>query len=201
MLSGLIGVTVFVVILVFFVVDLLVGRFGSGRIIAHDDVGGVRKRMDWAIVLGGPVGPEGRLSSVLEDRLFVALELLHQGKVERILCSGSGSVENNEVGVMRTWLEGNGVPSCGIVVDPAGYRTFDSMHRARFCYSISSAYILSQRFHLPRALFLARMVGLDVVGLSTNRRVYLRSRWFRIREVAARLRAVIDVLLYVARRQ
>ena len=149
-----------------------------------------------AIVLGAQVFPNGRPSTALEDRLFVAAELYRLGVVQTLLVSGSGRApEFDEPEAMKRWLCAQGVPAQHIVVDPAGVRTLDSMQRAAKVFAVSGAVVCTQGFHLPRALFLARRAGIDAVGARADRRPYANRRRNERRELFAQVLAVVDSYL------
>ena len=140
---------------------------------------------DAAIVPGAYVFPDGTPSDMLADRLVAALELVRAGKVARVIVSGGPQ----EVAGMRTWLERRGV---SVIADPAGLRTWLTM-RGAARLGVTRAVICTQRFHLPRALYLARAVGVDAVGLVADARRYGGARYNASREACARLRALLDV--------
>lgn len=149
-----------------------------------------------AIVLGARVMPNGQPSTALADRLHAALDLYERGRVERILVTGDhGTRGYNEVEAMYRWLRERDVPREHIFVDHAGFRTFDSMHRAARVFEVTEAIVCTQEFHLARSLFLAEDAGIDAVGLIADRRVYRARRVNRAREFAARAYAVLDVFL------
>lgn len=146
-----------------------------------------------AIVLGAQVFPNGRPSTALEDRLFVAAELYRLGSVQTILVSGSRQArEFDEPKAMKRWLCDQGVPEQHITVDPAGVRTLDSMQRAAKVYAVTEAVICTQGFHLPRALFLASRAGIDAVGVCADRRSYANRRRNERRELLAQALAFVD---------
>jgi SanA protein len=153
-----------------------------------------------AIVLGARVFANGHPSAVLEDRLATAFELYEGGKVDRILVSGDHATDAyDEVNAMHAWLVARGVPDDRIFLDHAGLRTFDTMQRAARVFEVESAIVCTQRFHLPRALFLARRAGIDAVGIVADRRAYRRSRLYRAREWIARPIAFADSYLLATR--
>lgn len=149
-----------------------------------------------AIVLGARAYADGSVSSILEDRLAAALDLYNHGRVRRILASGDhGTRGYDEVEAMRRWLEDRGVPPKDLYLDHAGFRTLDTMQRAAKVFGVQSAIVCTQRFHLPRALFLARRAGIDAVGLVADRRVYKGRRWNTVRESVASAAAVVDTYI------
>ena len=152
-------------------------------------------RADTAIVLGAAVRPDGRPHPVLQARLETTAALFHAGKVTDILVSGGREPYYDEPGAMRRGLQALGVPADRIREDPRGLRTLDSMVRAKTCYGIDHALVVSQAYHLPRALFLGhRLAGLDCTGVAAPQRQRARL-WLGIprREYGARILAWLDV--------
>ena len=135
-----------------------------------------------AIVFGAGVWPDGRLSDILADRVQTAVELYHAGKVRKLLMTGDNRfVYYNEPKHMRDYATAQGVPTEDIVLDYAGRRTYDSCYRALHIFGVKEAILVTQAYHLDRALFTADRLGLDVVGVGADRRsyIYLRSYWLR----------------------
>ena len=127
-----------------------------------------------AIVPGARVFEDGTPSHALADRLHAALELYRAGRVQKILVSGDhGSGIYDEVNAMHAWLLDRGVSPEAIYLDHAGFRTLDTMFRASEVFKVRRAVICTQRFHLPRSVFLARAAGIDAVGLEADRRVLI----------------------------
>jgi SanA protein len=146
-----------------------------------------------AIVPGAGVWPSGP-SPVLEDRLATALELRRAGRVRKLLLSGDhGRRGYDEPGAMAAWLERRGVPPEDLFLDHAGFDTRDTLARARLVFGVERALVVSQEFHLPRALWLARELGIDAVGVRADRRVYDLRSWYLAREAGARLKAAVEV--------
>lgn len=165
---------------------------GEGRI--FDKSAQVPRGYEVALVLGARVWPDGEPSDALEDRLEAARQLYADGKVSKVLVSGDhGAPEYNEVQAMRDWLVKRGVADGHIFMDHAGFRTHDSMQRAAHIFQVKRAVICTQRFHLPRSVWLARQAGVDAVGLVADRRVYRARRFNATREFAARVKAYLDV--------
>lgn len=147
-----------------------------------------------ALVLGAGVWPDGRPTPVLKDRLDTGLDLYRSGKVGKILCTGDhGQDDYDEVNAMRRYLEEHGVPPEDIFMDHAGFDTYDSMYRARQVFEVQSAVVVTQEFHLPRALYLARSMGIRAEGVSATRQPYLDDGWYSVRELAARVKAFAEV--------
>jgi SanA protein len=141
-----------------------------------------------AIVFGAGILPDGEPTAVLYDRVATAAELYQLGKVEQIILSGDGQdIYHNEPEVMRRTAIGFGVPETALKLDNDGIRTFESCRRARDDFGVERAVLVTQRFHLPRALMLCESLGVDAVGVASDRRDY-SWRWrlsWHAREAAA----------------
>jgi vancomycin permeability regulator SanA len=149
---------------------------------------------DCALVLGARVYEDGTVSQILADRLETALLLYRERRVARILVSGDhGRAGYDEVNAMRAWLEARGVPPRDVFLDHAGFDTYSSVVRAKEVFRARSVIVVTQRFHLPRALYIARAIGLDADGAVADRRVYPGGLCYEAREIASRTRAFIDV--------
>jgi SanA protein len=135
-----------------------------------------------AVVFGAGVWPDGRLSDILADRVDTGVDLYQQGKVEVLLFTGDNSHPlYNEPQRMLEHAVGRGVPEEDIVLDYAGRRTYDSCYRARYIFGVERAILVTQAYHLDRALFLADALGIDAVGVASDRRDYrfIVSYWWR----------------------
>lgn len=147
------------------------------------------------IVPGAAVLRSGALSAVFLDRANAAIALYWAGKAGKILVSGDNStVEHNEVDPARKYLMSQGIPEDDIYLDHAGFDTYSTMYRAQEIFGVSSAIIATQTFHLPRAVFLARSMGIDAVGYRADN-VHLLAR-NEMRESLARVKAVWDVTIH-----
>ncbi len=149
-----------------------------------------------AIVFGAGLQRNGRPAAVLYDRVATAVELYHTGKVDKLLLSGDNRFEDyNEPGAMRSVALELGVPDHDLVLDYAGRRTYDTCYRAKAIFGLAEATLVTQSFHLPRALFICEALGLSVTGVSADRREYRRSSLaiWSAREVLATAAAVWDV--------
>jgi SanA protein len=149
-----------------------------------------------ALVLGAQVKPDGTPSDMLEDRITAAEELYRAGKVDKLLLSGDhGRWSYDEVGTMRRALLADGIPARDLFTDHAGFDTWDSAQRARRVFRVDSAIVVTQRFHLARALFAAQRAGLHVTGYAADRRDYGRVMGrLQVREVLARVKVAADAL-------
>lgn len=150
-----------------------------------------------ALVLGARVYADGRLSSMLRDRVDTAVDLYKSGKVQKLLMSGDNSqLDYNEPDAMKAYAVARGVPAADIQPDYGGRRTYDSCYRARAIFQVTEAVIVSQAFHLPRALFLCEQLGVKSTGAVADRQRYSpRSiAWSEIREIPATFFAFLDVI-------
>ncbi len=151
-----------------------------------------------AIVFGAGLWRDGSPTPVLRDRVATAADLYFNGKVEKLLMSGDNRVVTyNEPEAMRQYALSLGVPDEDIVLDYAGRRTYDTCYRAKAIFGVESAILVTQKFHLPRAIFLCNALGVTGVGVEADRRYYLkRSRFiWNLRELPATAGAFVDVYL------
>lgn len=153
-----------------------------------------------AIVFGAGLTRGGYPTAILRDRVETAAQLYFAGKVDKLLMSGDNRFDNyNEPGAMREYALSLGVPDEAIVLDYAGRRTYDTCYRARAVFGVDSALLVTQKFHLPRALFLCNALGLKASGVEANNRDYRPFSLFiwNLREQFATVGAFVDV--YVSR--
>jgi vancomycin permeability regulator SanA len=128
-----------------------------------------------AIVFGAGLYRNGQPTPVLRDRVATAAELYQAGKVEKLLMSGDNSaLGHNEPEAMREYGISLGVPDQDIILDYAGRRTYDTCYRARDIFEIDSAILVTQAFHLPRALYTCNMLGVSAIGVTADLRQYRR---------------------------
>lgn len=149
-----------------------------------------------AIVFGAGLWRDGSPTPVLRDRVAAASELYFSGKVEKLLMSGDNSYDYyNEPGAMRSYALELGVPDEAIVLDYAGRRTYDTCYRARDIFGIAEAILVTQNFHLPRALYVCNRLGVSAIGVEADRRIYNRRSLFywHLREIPATLVALWEV--------
>ena len=148
----------------------------------------------WGIVFGAGLAPGGEPSPILAERLETALLLWRTGRVERLLLTGNTDPYHDEIRSMRRYLTKGGVPERAISVDLEGLSTFDSCWRARGVFGVQRAILVTQAFHLPRAVFLARAAGIDAVGVRAG-----GGRWrapYVWRELLARPLALVDAWVH-----
>lgn len=142
---------------------------------------------DCVLVLGALVRDNGELSGILEDRMITGIGAYEGGAADRMLLSGDhGRVEYDEVNAMRRYAIGQGVPNRAIFMDHAGFSTYESLYRARDVFGVKKLVIVTQRYHLYRALYIADKLGMEAYGVASDLRAYGGRMRFEIREIAAR---------------
>ncbi len=148
--------------------------------------------MPAAVVFGA-----GIQSREVHDRVVTAVALYKSGKVKKLLMTGdNGHVSYNEPEAMKRDAMQLGVPATDIACDYAGFRTYDSVYRAIQIFGLDKAVLVTQRYHLPRAMYLAHHLGLDVVGLDASVQSYgTIQSWYDLREIGAAQAAWLDVTI------
>jgi SanA protein len=169
---------------------LLKGGESSGDV--HD-----LRHAQVAIVPGAMVNPDGTMSMMLADRVHGGVALWRAGKVDRILVSGDHHTwAYDEPDIMRRAMVRAGVPGHVIFEDHAGVNTWATMRRARGIFGVREAIVVTQGFHMPRALYLADAAGIDATGLTTDLHPYgAQGVKSDVREVLSRVKAVVDTTL------
>lgn len=168
--------------------------FAEPRTLTIDEV----SKTKVAIVFGAGLLRDGSAGPVLSDRVQTAVNLYQQGLVEKLLMSGDNTfIEYNEPEAMRQYALERGVPDEDIILDYAGRRTYDTCYRAKYIFQIDEAILVTQEFHMPRALVLCNWFDVESVGVESNNRYFLkRSRAFwNFRELFATFQATWDVLI------
>jgi len=157
---------------------------GASYILSANDV----PKADAILVLGAYVFPSGTVSTMLNDRLTIGYELYEQGKAPKLLVSGDhGQKDYDEVNSMKTFLKDKGVPGQDVFMDHAGFSTYESIYRARDIFKVKKVIIVTQEYHLKRAVFVARELGLEAYGVASDKRDYGQAMvMYKLREVAAR---------------
>lgn len=145
------------------------------------------EQVDAILVLGCGVRPDGTPSLMLRDRLEMGLKLYEAGAAPKLLMSGDhGRVEYDEVNAMRDYALERGVPSEDVFMDHAGFSTYESMYRARDVFACRTILVVSQRYHLYRAVYDARALGLEAYGVAAEDIAYTGQVMREAREVLAR---------------
>lgn len=151
---------------------------------------------DCILVLGAGVWNGGRPSPMLEDRLVRAIELYNMGVSNRLLMSGDhGRKDYDEVNVMKRFAVDRGIPSSHVFMDHAGFSTYESIYRARDVFKVKKAIIVTQEYHLYRALYIAKKLGLEAYGVAADRREYYGQASRELREVLARVKDFFSTII------
>jgi len=157
---------------------------------------GALPKAEVALVLGAQVFDNGRLSDMLKDRADTAVDLYNSGKVNKILASGARwTTGYDEATAMKNYLLGKGIKGEDIFLDHAGFDTYDSLYRAKEIFQVRSVAIISQNFHLPRAVYIGRSLGLNAYGVSADKHSYANIQNNIAREIFADVKAFSDINL------
>ena len=145
---------------------------------------------DCIIVLGAGLKSDGSPSMMLEDRIIVGDELYKNHAAPKIIMSGDhGRQSYDEVNAMKKFSIDEGVPSKDIFMDHAGFETYDTMYRAKEVFGAKKIVVVTQKYHLYRAMYAAKKLGLDVYGVSATKRSYGNKEWmWKVREWLARVK-------------
>jgi vancomycin permeability regulator SanA len=150
-----------------------------------------------AIVFGAGVWADGTPTPMLADRVEGAVELYRLGRVNKILMTGDNATrEYNEVVAMQQYAERLGVPSQDIKLDYAGFSTYESCYRAKVIFGVERAVLITQKYHLPRAVYTCNQLGIQAVGLGTPDWGKFRDdsmRFYTQREVLAVIKAIVEL--------
>lgn len=174
--------------------NLITGVYARDRIFEPEEVPAERV----AIVFGAGLRRDGTPTAMLRDRVLTGADLYFSGKVDKLLMSGDNRfLEYNEPEAMRQFALSVGVPDEAIVLDYAGRRTFDTCYRAKTIFGLDTALLVTQRFHLPRALYLCDMLGMETLGVEAENCYWTGSPFiWNVREFLATVAAFLD--LYVS---
>ncbi len=143
--------------------------------------------VDCIIVLGCQVRDDGSLSPMLRDRLMRGLEVYEAGAAPKLLMSGDhGREDYDEVGAMKNYAIENGVPSENVFMDHAGFSTYETVYRAKEIFKADKVIIVTQEYHLYRALYIAERLGIEAYGVSSDLNTYGGQSKRDAREMLAR---------------
>ncbi len=140
------------------------------------------------LILGAYVLPDGTLSTMLKDRVTTGHEIYENGKAPKIIVSGDhGRKDYDEVNTMKDFIKSQGVSGQDIFMDHAGFSTYESLYRARDIFQVKKVIIVTQEYHLKRAVFIARELGLEAYGVASDKHDYGQvMAAYGVREMAAR---------------
>jgi vancomycin permeability regulator SanA len=185
-------ILIIVGMLVLAVSRLVTSLYARGKVYS---VSGVPVRRV-AIVFGAGLWRNGSPTPVLADRVTQAANLYFAGKVEKLLMSGDNRfVDYNEPEAMRKLALSLGVPNEAIVLDYAGRRTYDTCYRAKVIFKVDQAILVTQAFHMPRAIYLCNRLGVDALGVESDLQTFRKSSllYWNVRELFATAAALWDV--------
>ncbi len=167
-------------------VDAYVKGSTGDRILSQQQAAELAE-VDCIVVLGCQVKDDGRLSHMLEDRVKRGVALYHDGAAPKLLMSGDhGREDYDEVDAMKRYAVENGVPVADVFMDHAGFSTYETVYRAKAIFGAKKVLIVTQRYHLYRALYIAKQLGLEAYGVDADYRTYSGQTARDIREVLAR---------------
>lgn len=150
-----------------------------------------------AIVFGAGILPDGSPTPMLADRVQAAVDLYKQGRVSKLLMTGDNSrIDYNEVAVMQKYASDRGVPVKDITLDYAGFSTYESCYRAKEIFGVEQAILITQQFHLPRAVYTCNQLGVNAIGLGTPDWEWYGEevmRKYTMREMLATVKALWEV--------
>ena len=156
-----------------------------------------KENIDCILVLGCRVYEDGSLSHMLQDRLQRGLELYLAGAAPKLLMSGDhGQKDYDEVNAMKRFAIEKGVPSEDVFMDHAGFSTYESLYRAKEIFGVEKVIIVTQEYHLHRALFIAQQLGLEAYGVASDYRSYAGQILREIREILARNKDFVNTLFW-----
>ena len=179
---------------VIFGINIYVTQSAGNYILSHEEAAKL-SAVDCILVLGCGVRDDGSPSAMLHDRLKRGVALYHDGAAPKLLMSGDhGRVGYDEVDAMKSYAVGEGVPAENVFMDHAGFSTYESMYRAREVFQAKKVIIVTQQYHLFRAVYIARSLGIDAYGVSSDYRTYVGGTAREVREVLARCKDVLTCI-------
>lgn len=190
----------FSLLLVFFVATIGINGFiiGSTRDDVHT-IAQVEERgihADAIVVLGASVFANGTPSDILADRLEVATDLYKSGAADAIIVSGDNRDSHyNESDAMKNYCVELGIPASSVYMDHAGYDTYASIYRAHYVYGANSLIVVTQAYHLYRALAIAQGLGMEAAGVAADKGSYENQLMYSVREALARDKDFFQTLL------
>lgn len=172
--------------LVLFLVNLYIIRKEEKYIVSAEEAEAFQD-VDCIMVLGCGVRPDGSPSGMLNDRLVQGVSLYKEDVSDRLLMSGDhGRVNYDEVNLMKQFAIDRGVPSENIFMDHAGFSTYESMYRARDVFQVKRMLVVTQGYHMYRALYAAEKLGIEAWGVNADPRTYAGQAYRDLREILAR---------------
>lgn len=178
-------IIIIVVIVIMLGINLYVKSSTKKQIIENDDYSSL-KDIDCIIVLGAGIWGD-KPSPMLEDRLLEAIDLYQNNVSSKIIMSGDhGRQDYDEVNTMKSFAIEKGVPSESIFMDHAGFSSYESIYRAKEIFGAKKIVIVTQKYHLYRALYIANQLGIEAYGIGADPRQYVGATYRELREILAR---------------
>ena len=180
------GIIVIIVISIIIIgINLCVTISTKNQIIKENEYANLSD-IDCIVILGAGIWGD-KPSPMLEDRLLEGINLYQNGVSNKIIMSGDhGRKEYDEVNIMKNFAIENGIPSENIFMDHAGFSTYESIYRARNIFGAKKVVIVTQKYHLYRALYIANKLGLETYGVNADPRKYVGATYREMREILAR---------------
>lgn len=191
------GIIFLIIIIMLFLIPIGVNFYvklsTKDQIIENDDYANL-ENIDCIIVLGAGIWGD-KPSYMLEDRLLEAIDLYQNNVSSKIIMSGDhGREEYDEVNIMKNYAIERNIPSEDIFMDHAGFSTYDSIYRAKDIFKAKKVVIITQKYHLYRALYIANQLGLEAYGVGADPRQYKGAAYREIREILARNKDLIKCI-------
>lgn len=181
----ILAIIVVILALIILTINLYVKETTKKQIINNSDYTKL-ENIDCIIVLGAGIWGD-KPSPMLEDRLLESINLYYNNVSNKILMSGDhGREEYDEVNIMKNYAIEKGVPSENIFMDHAGFSTYESIYRAKEIFKAKKVVIVTQKYHLYRALYIANQLGLEAYGVGSDPRKYVGATYRELREILAR---------------
>ncbi len=178
-------IIIIVIVIIVLGINLYVRISTNNQIIKNNEYTELSD-VDCIIILGAGVWGD-KPSPMLEDRLLEGIKLYQNNVSNKIIMSGDhGRKEYDEVNIMKDYAIQKGIPSENIFMDHAGFSTYESIYRARDIFEVKKVVIVTQKYHLYRALYIANQLGLEAYGVGADPRQYVGATYREIREIIAR---------------
>ena len=180
-----------------FCLNAYVKNYGRKYILSTENAS-MLENVDCIVVLGCQVKSEGKPSWMLNDRLIRGVDLYKKGVAPKIIMSGDhGQDEYDEVNTMKKFAIEKGVPSENIFMDHAGFSTYESMYRSKEIFAASKIVIVTQEYHLYRAIYIARKLGIEAYGVHSDYNIYGGEGYRELREILARCKDAVKVIFKI----
>lgn len=180
----------FIILIICFLLILRVQMKYRDKIVTGDSL----TPPNIGLVFGAGLKAKGQPGAVLEDRIITAIKLFQDGKVGKIIMSGDNrDVNHNEAQAMKNFALEQGLPEDAIILDHAGLNTYDSCYRVRKVFGLNKIVLITQKYHLTRALYICNELGIDALGVPAEDRGYSKQSKYSFREYLASLQAWFEV--------